>query len=262
MPADEPVFRPRGTRFEPTLLAQGPWSPTHAHGGAVAGLIAHVADTTPAPVPMRVTRLTVEIRHAVPMQPLSVDTEIIREGRRVQLLHITLRDGDRDLVHASLQRIRTEPELTADVASPPQPPVSRPDPSLAMSAEQMSEVPGFIRAIDYLRSPSTGPDDPVLVWLRLRHPLVEGHDVSPFVRAAITADFTSGTGSGLDWQQWRYINPDLSVHLERDPVGEWLAVEAKASLSAEGTGQSYSRILDSEGVVGRGQASMFIERQA
>lgn len=261
MPEGDAIFRPSGDRFEPTLLAQGPWSPDHAHGGAVSGLIAHVAGAAPSPVPMRVSRLTTNLLHPVPMRPLSVTTEIQREGRRVQLLHVAVSDGDRDLVHASVQRIRHEPEITAAVAADAAPPESRPDTSHGIPADKLSEVPGFIRAIEYIRLPDRTENGAVVVWLRLRCPLVEGHEVTPFVRAALAADFTSGTGSGLDWQQWRYINPDLSVHFERDPIGEWLAIEGSARLSADGIGQSYSRILDLQGVVGRGQASMFIERQ-
>ncbi|MDG2304440.1 MAG: thioesterase family protein [Candidatus Binatia bacterium] len=262
MPADDAIFRRSGGRFEPTLLAQGPWSPDHAHGGAVAGLIAHVAGAEPSPVPMRVARLTLDLLHPVPLRPLSVTTQVQREGRRVQLLHVSLTDGDRQLVHASVQRIRVEPGITSAVAAEAEPTESRPDPSHGIPAERMSEVPGFIRAIDYARAPQRSNSSPVLVWLRLRCSLVEGEAVTPLVRAAVAGDFTSGTASGLDWQHWRYINPDLSVHLEREPIGEWVAVEASARLSNDGTGQSYSRILDFQGVVGRGQASMFVERQA
>ena len=61
-------------------------------------------------------------------------------------------------------------------------------------------------------------------WLRDTRALVEGEALSPFVRAALAADFASpvaNSGShGLD-----HINADLTLHLGRLPEGDWIGIE-------------------------------------
>jgi hypothetical protein len=52
----------------------------------------------------------------------------------------------------------------------------------------------------------------------------------------------------MDFTSWRFINPDLSVHLARLPVGEWICLDAQTVVGNDG-----------DGVFGRAVQSLLIE---
>jgi hypothetical protein len=58
-----------------------------------------------------------------------------------------------------------------------------------------------------------------------------------------------------------FINPDLSVHLERDAEGDWIALVAETTIGADGTGQSFSTLYDERGRIGRAVQSLFVDRR-
>src|SRR5699024_9903120 len=109
-------------RFLPTELSRGPWSPHALHGGPTTILMAREAervlgDTGRAHVPVRIT---VDLERPVPLAPLTVETEIVRPGRKIQVaqIHISDEDGTR-LAAGSVLAIRREPvDLPADLIRP------------------------------------------------------------------------------------------------------------------------------------------------
>ena len=68
------------------------------------------------------------------------------------------------------------------------------------------------------------------VWMRLRHPLLPGELASPLARVAATADFGNGVAAVLPFEEYLFINADLSIELDRRPAGEWIALEARTLL--------------------------------
>ena len=71
---------------------------------------------------------------------------------------------------------------------------------------------------------------PATTWTRLRVPLVAGEEASPLERMLVMADAASGISHVLDWKRWMFINVDLGIHLERQPEGEWMAMDAVTRL--------------------------------
>ena len=51
-----------------------------------------------------------------------------------------------------------------------------------------------------------------------------------------------------------FINPDLTVHLWREPVGEWIGSDAVTRTSDTGIGMAETALWDRGGRVGRGTA--------
>src|SRR5262245_34471969 len=101
------LFEPDGARFVPTELARGPWSPKALHGGPPAALLAWCAERHAGGEGMRVVRLTVELLRPVPTSPLTVETRLLRPGRKVQLVGGVLRDRDVDVARGVVLRLRT-----------------------------------------------------------------------------------------------------------------------------------------------------------
>ena len=84
---------------------------------------------------------------------------------------------------------------------------------------------GYLAAVEWL-SVSGGiftPGD-AQVWARPRVAVVAGSEVSPLERLFSVVDSASGVSSRVDIRKWYAINTDLTVHLHRQPVGEWVGM--------------------------------------
>jgi len=100
---------------------------------------------------------------------------------------------------------------------------------------------------------------PATAWVRLTVPVVAGEEATGVQRALGAADFGNGFSAVLDWDRWAFINPDLTVYLERDPVGEWIALEAQTRLQPDGTGVAESVLFDQTGRFGRAVQALLIQ---
>jgi hypothetical protein len=102
---------------------------------------------------------------------------------------------------------------------------------------------------------------PGIAWVRLRVPVVAGEEPTPLSRAAGAADLGNGLSSVLNMRQWRYVNPDLTIHLGRPPAGEWILVKSITYPFDTGAGFAESALYDATGRIGRAVQSLFIDRQ-
>jgi acyl-coenzyme A thioesterase PaaI-like protein len=257
------LFLRDGDRYIPTELTQGPWNPEHQHGGPVSALLAVAVETVPTLVPMRCGRLTVDLMRAVPVAPLTTCTRVVREGKRVQLVEAALLHDGVEVARATALRVRigSSPEALAHPRrpdeTPPRPPVGGEE--LVMARAGLP-VPGFIRALEMERvTGGLGLGAPACSWFRLRVPVVDDEPVSPLVRLAALADFTSGTAAFLEIERWSSINADISIHVLREPVGEWIAVDAVAHVAGDGIGHSRAALYDVVGRVGTGSTAQLVD---
>jgi hypothetical protein len=99
---------------------------------------------------------------------------------------------------------------------------------------------------------------PATAWLRMRMPLVEGEDPTPLQRVLTAADSSSGISGALDFSQWVYVNPDLSVHLHRPLEGVWVCLEAATTPEPSGVGLTAAALYDRRGPIGRSAQSLFV----
>ena len=93
-----------------TPYAAGPWNPTMQHGGAPASLISHIVEAIPTASPMQVSCLTIDLLRPVPVGPLTVKSDVVREGKKIQLCAVSLFSGDKECVRASALKIRSRSE--------------------------------------------------------------------------------------------------------------------------------------------------------
>ena len=88
-------------------------------------------------------------------------------------------------------------------------------------------LPGYVDALAWRWIHGwLGEPGPGAVWGRLRVPVVAGEEPTPLQRLAALADSANGAGAPLDIRSWLFVNTDLTLHLHRMPVGEWMAVDA------------------------------------
>lgn len=260
---DEPaLFVPDGDAFVPTGYARGPWSPHSLHGGPVAALVARAMERVEAPVPVRLTRLTVELVRPVPLEPLTVTTEVIRPGVKVSTVdaRVTTPDGQL-VVMARAQRIRVADVEFPDGSeeSPPQ----RPDDAADTSAWPVASRLAFHSHATEHRyvSGRFGGIGPAVDWIRLVVPVVAGEEPSGWQRAAAVADFSNGISAVVPFDgSALFINPDLTVQLWREPMGEWICSDAVTRTSTSGIGMAETALWDQQGRVGRGLQSLLLDR--
>ena len=263
-PAPEPaaIFRREGALLVPSLFAQGPWNPEHLHGGPICGVLARAIEACESPVPMRVARMSVEMTRAVPMEPFAVHAEVSRAGKRIQQIDARIEADGRTLVRATALRVRVA-RADAAIAVPFSESVPDRVPGPPRETEMIRLFsPGFIRSLDFIRSRLAARGEEGVTWSRMRVPLVEDEPVTPFVRLATICDFASGTGNPIDFTRYTSINPDLSLHVLRQPHSEWIGITATSGIEADGIGQSAATLFDEEGPVARALVSLLVERRA
>jgi hypothetical protein len=75
---------------------------------------------------------------------------------------------------------------------------------------------------------------------------------------AAVADFGSGISAILDAAAWNFQNLDLSVHLHRQPAGEWICLESASLVGPEGAGTCRTIMHDAAGAVGVAAQSLLV----
>jgi acyl-coenzyme A thioesterase PaaI-like protein len=261
--SSEAVFVRAGDRWQPDEMARGPWDPRAVHGGAPAALLVHAFEACEPQEGLGLARITYEFVRPVPVAPLDVSVEVVRPGRRVMLLDGVILDEAGDVVtRARALRLRAS-ELGPTGDGPP--PFPSPEegqlsdffgvdasspPMFATHAMEIRFVQGAFR--------DTGP---ATAWFRLRHPLVAGEATSPFELAAAAGDFGNGIATVVSWEEHMFINPDLTLYLEREPRGEWVAMQSETRVRPGAVAVSESVIWDQEGRVGRAIQTLLVSRR-
>ncbi len=257
---DEPMFERAGEVLIPHRRASGPWFPGVQHGGAVAGLFARAVEAVPSAVTMHITRLTVDLTRKVPLEPTTVTTRIVRDGRRVQSVEAAMVIGGIEVSRASAIRIRTADGVVgADAVLPPWPGDEAPgDPEDAAVTALDEDAFAYLACFEMRRKADFEPGRGT-VWLRLRNPLVGGESPSPIVRASMVADLTMSAGSVVGFHRYLSANPDLTVTSFRPPAGEWLALDSTVRLVGDGIGESTGAMYDRAGRFGSTLKTMLID---
>ncbi len=252
-------------RFLPTGHSRGPWDENALHGGPVAMLVAHAVEQLPTDHPMTVSRLTVELERPVPLAPLTVSASVTRPGRKVRVVDVEVHgdDGNR-LVRARALQQRVAPVDLSDqpLALETLPPPSGPDDLVGVQGTWGQAEEAFhLTACEHRYVSGTFEElGPVVVWVRVVIDLLEGQPPTPLQRVAGAADFGNGVSAVLPFGRFIFINPDLTVHLDRPPSDEWVCLDARTHTSPDGVGLAESQLFDRSGRLGRSLQSLLLER--
>jgi hypothetical protein len=255
----ESVFSISGDTATPSKFAGGPWNASLQHGSAPASLIARICERIPTLVPMRVARLTIDLKRPVPLAPLTIRSRVVREGKLIQLSEISLSAGDLEVVHASILKVRVTP-----LALPPAAairPLDVPLPDACDKMELRADSNAFVTGVS-MRIARGSPlsHGPSAVWFRADRPIIAGEEISALMRAIIASDFSNGTSAVLEFGTWTFMNADLTLNLARDPVGEWILLDAESWLAPNGSGIAFANLADINGYLGRSVQSLVVQR--
>ena len=254
-------FVSEGGEFVSSELTRGPWDPGFQHAGPPAALIARELERD-TPEGWFLGRITYEVLRPVPIAALHVEVEVLRPGRSVELLGATLFDRSREpLVRAQAWRLaERETEI------PPGLPRSQPPPG----PDEAEEKPffdtgwdvGYHTAMEYrFVSGAFQELGPATVWMRMRHPLVEGEEPTPLQRVLTAADSGNGVSATLDLRHYIFINVDLTVHLHRPPTTEWVALDAITLPEPNGVGLADTALHGENGPIGRAMQTLLVRER-
>lgn len=255
------VYRVDGPNILTSSHASGPWDPSMQHGSAPSALVTWLAEAVPTAEPMQISRVTIDLLRPVPVAPLTYETEILRAGRKIQLVGVKLLANGVVVVNATVLKIRVAAlDLPPEVADAPLD-VMLPEQARLLDTSKLNNA--FVSGMS-MRSVSGGMRSlgPGAVWYRLDRSIVEDAPISQVMRAVVASDFSNGTSSVLNFKDWTFINADLSVNLSRPPVGDWILLNAESWIGPNGAGIAASRLADINGYFGRAIQTLVIERRA
>jgi hypothetical protein len=249
--------------YLPGPFARGPWSPQALHGGPVAALLARAVE--PLLGDLQPMRVTVELLRPVPLSPLRATATLLRPGKKVRLAAAQLATEDGTVVASAtalgIRRAEVPVPAAAEGTAPPAPATVEASPRTVLSPGP--DYDGFHNAGVEHRfvAGSFEAVGPASDWIRLAVPVLAGEAPSPLQRVMGAADFGNGISRVVEFTEAVFINPDLTVHLHRLPVGEWVCLQAASHLEGAGVGLAQSALWDEQGPLGRALQSLLVERR-
>ncbi len=268
------------SRFLPTELTRGPWDNGAQHGGPPCALLARAIDAYENPVlsveeeakgaghppvvhPRRAhitARLTFSLLRPVPLTPLQVRVLPGRLGRQVHRLSATLSTDDgQELIRADAVRILRSDAVASTVAVPTW---CAPEQAEPLTFSFFRHPVGYHRGVDLRVAVGRWGQTPIAAWGRLRVPLVEGERPTALQTIVALADAQSGVGVPLDPLRHVFVNPDLSIFLDRDPVPGWVGFDILSTSGGSGAGLAQSALRDIQGALGRSAQTLVVAKRS
>jgi hypothetical protein len=251
----EAFYEPLGDgRFGSTRHTAGPWDPASQHAGPPAALLGRAMEQCSPREDTLLARITFEILGPVPVDAVEVSARVLRPGRTVELLEAELSAGGRTAMTARAWRLPRAGAAGAgepDGAGPPPPRPPEPTPPPYDFGYGHAVECRFARGAWREAGPAT-------VWTRLRVGIVPGEAPTPLQRVLAVADSGNGVSAVLSWDDYLFINPELSVHVQREAEGEWIVLDAATAIAAGGTGLARSVLSDTRGPVAYGAQSLLV----
>ncbi|MGH9133741.1 MAG: thioesterase family protein [Ilumatobacteraceae bacterium] len=244
--------------FSPTDHCRGPWDPESCHAGPPSGLMARASERL---VPeQRLVRLTVNLTRPIPVEGFRVESVIVRAGRTVTTTALTLVDRKgKAIVNARALHVREQPPVDLPTSTWDPPSLARSPVGDFPISESRHPLPNFTGdGVEVRYPPGNGPGGgPNTMWMRTV-PLLDDEEPSGFQRICPLADCGNAVSRNAEPWEYTFVNPDLTIVLHREPLGEWLGAAAVSRWEPSGIGMSDALLFDEHGAVGRALQTLVI----
>ncbi|MFC4137734.1 MULTISPECIES: thioesterase family protein [unclassified Microbacterium] len=235
------------TAFRATRATEGAWNVAEQHIAPTFGLLAHLIQLEHASRhehPLALAKVTYDILGVIPIDVVEVQVRVLRPGRTIELIEATLSHDGRPAAIGRAWFLK--PHETADVAGSALPAMPARD---GMPKWDAPGWPGaFVRTPD-IRRIEEFPGR-AHAWVLPLLPLIEGEQVSATARMLGYVDLANGLTPRVSPSEVAFPNLDLSAHLLREPVGDWIGFDTTMSIGPAGLGITHTVLHDEEGPVG------------
>jgi acyl-CoA thioesterase len=238
------TYREEGGLWHPSPLAAGPFG--GLHGGGVSGILIAGLERKARQEGYGVAlSAAVLFLRPAPMAPMANRIEVIRAGGRVAVLENALYADDRLIARATASFVAGIPPLS--VEHMPQWPQEPGDPD---SLPKLELAPAGLLGPTFFDTLDLRDDGAGTKWGRLKQPIVD----FPAPLATIFAIADNGQPFALlprPRPKLRFPNIDITVHLSRAPVCDWVGVTAQSDWQEDGYGLTEGALRDVQGPLGR-----------
>ncbi|MFI9505967.1 acyl-CoA thioesterase domain-containing protein [Nocardia sp. NPDC052566] len=233
--------------FEPLPFAASAWSPTMINGPAICGLLARALERQYCAAGFTPARLTVDLFRPTLKKPVTVATELVREGRRIVIADAALIQDGVEVARATtifLKRSQQPPGEVWTRAEPPLPPAVPPADGPTRPLWNSDGTPdGWSSRIGEHQNNGRKRtwQSPISV--------VEGEPPTAFTAAVMVGE---GTSMMTNWgtEGIGFINADMTLALARPAVGPEIGLEADNHISVDGIAVGTATLFDREGAFG------------
>jgi hypothetical protein len=239
-------FTRDGALLVPNECALGPWKAGALHGRVVIGILGAEIERQHGDPEFMPARLTVDLYRAPGLVPMEVVTRRVRDGHRIRVVDAELLSEGQSAGRASCMLLRRSANAPGEIWSAPEWDAPHPD-----TMEDPGATAGTMYGMWGLKpiSGQIGAFGQRRAWLREVRPLVTGEALTPFGRVVAGADYASPMANAGD-QGLGYINSDLTLYLNRLPVGEWVGYESVAHGASDGVAVGSCDVYDERGRIG------------
>ena len=227
------------------------------HGSPPAALMAWAAEKIPTQVTDADRACDRRSDAAVPVAPLTLQTEVVREGRKIQLCAVRLLADGAIVVGATVLKIKGQAmSLPPDVADPPFQPLA----AQSRGEKVDFSVSPFVTGLSLRAARGQfGVPGRGAIWYRVDRSLVEGCRFAGDARRGRCRFLQRHLGCAgfpaMDVPQRRSHG-----NYAREPVGDWILLDAESWIGPEGAGLAMAAwpII---GYFGRAVQSLVIEKR-
>jgi hypothetical protein len=248
--------------FVPTPSTVGPWDARLQHGGPPAALLGSQLEALGARPEARVAYFALEFLGPVPVLPMSVETSVVRGGKKIELLAATAAIEGKPVLRASAWRVSAKAGRALAVRLDEPLPL-RPDSAVT---QYFASVPrfGYGDALEWRFADGAFDElGPATVWSRLRGEIVRGTPATPLARALAMVDSANGISAELDVKKYLFVPVNLSVSMTRAPRCDdgapWVGMQATTSIAPDGVGTTRARLFDDDGFFGEALQTLYVE---
>ena len=248
--------------FRASALTRGPWSPGHQHAGPPSALMARAIERAAAGEGLtHLGRITVNLLRPAPIGECKVEVAADYVGRSAGHYSGRLIAEGKEVARftALMQRENDLPIPEGTLGHPP-PQAPKPPGECPVVTMHFADRPfGYADLVENRLAAGHFFKGPCAAWFRMNHPLVKGERPSPYQRVAVAADSGNGISAVLDFGKYVFLNCDLTINLFRRPEGEWICLEARSLIGANGCGLAESALYDERGMIGRATQSLAVK---
>lgn len=230
----------------PTDAARSLWSSNQMHGVALSGAMSRAIELSVTRTDLRPARYTLDMFRPATMDPFTIETTLVREGKRLCLVDARLIQDGEAKARASTILLAPSKDPDGDVWRPagdPTPPESVPELTGPTVPWFASDAPW---SQDFADHQNAGRKQ---TW-QYAVPIVADEVASPFQAVASIADATT---MACNWgtKGVQYINTDITLTLARLPRTGEVGLRGERWTGSDGIAVGVATVFDRDGVIGQ-----------